>query len=162
MGLSGRKEKQRISHDPRNLSWADDASKFGSAYLTKLGWDKACNTLGSNINVHQKLDMLGIGANRKGGKGEEVAWKQGREFDEVLRKLNAAVAGAGGDEGDIEVESKSKIAGFAAASTSTSTSTSNTPPIPEDTSQAPTPVDSGVSTPVPRKKARRYAIKLTT
>jgi hypothetical protein len=25
MGLSGRKAKQRIGHDPRNLSWADGA-----------------------------------------------------------------------------------------------------------------------------------------
>lgn len=56
MGLAGRKIKQRIGTDPRNLTWADgistvakstpnsllnhlsDASKFGSRYLQSLGW----------------------------------------------------------------------------------------------------------------------------
>jgi len=32
MGLSGRKVKQRIPQDPRNLSWADGMSKYLSTF----------------------------------------------------------------------------------------------------------------------------------
>ncbi|KAF8973171.1 hypothetical protein BDZ97DRAFT_1990233 [Flammula alnicola] len=60
MGLSGRKVKQRISADPRNLSWADGS---------------------------HKLDMLGIGAAQtKDPNG--IAWKQNRDFENLLRRLN--------------------------------------------------------------------------
>ena len=91
MGLAGRKTKQRIGHDPRNLAWADgmfvfsytyrisctrplthcflhiDAAKFGQQYLSKFGWDasKGLGAAGegrtSHLKVSQKLDMLGIG-----------------------------------------------------------------------------------------------------
>lgn len=118
MGLSGRKEKQRIGHDPRNLSWADgmyracvnecsfyllmfvclilyntDANKFGTAYLQKLGWSAGTGlgTTGegrtSHIKVNQKLDMLGIGAaHQKDPNG--IAWKQNKDFENLLRRLN--------------------------------------------------------------------------
>ncbi|KAF9230728.1 hypothetical protein BU15DRAFT_27796, partial [Melanogaster broomeanus] len=68
MGLAGRKQKQRIPADPRNLSWADDASRFGLSYLSKFGWDasKGLGSSGEGIKSHlkvsQKLDMMGIGA----------------------------------------------------------------------------------------------------
>ncbi|THH30859.1 hypothetical protein EUX98_g3309 [Antrodiella citrinella] len=117
MGLSGRKEKQRIGHDPRNLSWADDANKFGTAYLQKLGWAEGSG-LGSNgdgrvshIKVSQKLDMLGIGAaHQKDPNG--VAWKQNKDFESLLRRLNNGGADAGEDEEDMKVD------GFASASAS--------------------------------------------
>ncbi|KAF7315209.1 G-patch domain-containing protein [Mycena indigotica] len=94
MGLSGRKTKQRIGNDPRNLTWADDAAKFGATYLSKFGWD-ASKGLGaegegrlSHIKVSQKLDMLGIGAaQQKDPNG--IAWKQNRDFERVLERLNA-------------------------------------------------------------------------
>ncbi|CAL1711148.1 unnamed protein product [Somion occarium] len=93
MGLSGRKVKQRIGHDPRNLSWADDANKFGAAYLQKLGWSAGTGlgTSGegrtSHIKVHQKLDMMGIGAaHQKDPNG--IAWKQARDFESLLKRLN--------------------------------------------------------------------------
>jgi Pin2-interacting protein X1 len=113
MGLSGRREKQRIPNDPRNLSWADskftyiltrrhslapppDAAKFGQAYLSKLGWDPS-QGLGadgdgrtSHIKVSQKLDMLGIGAAQvKDPNG--IAWKQNKEFEALLKRLNEDV-----------------------------------------------------------------------
>ena len=133
MGLSGRKVKQRIPQDPRNLSWADggvklspyclfpilslsytDASRFGTTYLSKLGFDHADKnaTLGVSgmgltkhlkvrctpfrptrrsprvVQVHHKLDMLGIGAQHtKDPNG--IAWKQNQDFENLLRRLNA-------------------------------------------------------------------------
>ncbi|KIM75760.1 hypothetical protein PILCRDRAFT_826915 [Piloderma croceum F 1598] len=96
MGLSGRREKQRIPNDPRNLSWADNATKFGQAYLSKLGWDssKGLGIAGdgrtTHIKVSQKLDMMGIGAaNAKDPNG--IAWKQNKDFEALLRRLNEGV-----------------------------------------------------------------------
>ncbi|KAF8639515.1 hypothetical protein AX17_001420 [Amanita inopinata Kibby_2008] len=102
MGLSGRKVKQRIGADPRNLSWADDASKFGSAYLAKFGWDSS-KGLGaaeegrtSHIKVAHKLDMLGIGAaNMRDPNG--IAWKQNKDFENLLKRLNEGVDVKGGE-----------------------------------------------------------------
>ncbi|KAF9460761.1 hypothetical protein BDZ94DRAFT_885770 [Collybia nuda] len=93
MGLSSRKEKQRIPVDPRNLTWADDAAKFGSNYLSKFGWDSS-KGLGidgdgrkSHIKVSHKLDLLGIGAaHQKDPSG--IAWKQNRDFEVLLKRLN--------------------------------------------------------------------------
>ncbi|KAF8178520.1 hypothetical protein K438DRAFT_1264380 [Mycena galopus ATCC 62051] len=94
MGLSGRKDKQRIGNDPRNLAWADDASKFGTSYLSKFGWDST-QGLGatgegrlSHIKVSQKLDMLGIGAAQQRDPNG-IAWKQNKDFERLLDRLNA-------------------------------------------------------------------------
>ncbi|KII95740.1 hypothetical protein PLICRDRAFT_87084 [Plicaturopsis crispa FD-325 SS-3] len=123
MGLSGRKEKQRIPNDPRNLAWADDAAKFGQSYLSKLGWDpsKGLGATGegrtSALSVNQKLDMLGIGANRR-GEVDGGSWKQNREFEELLKRLNANVSTppvvdtemekAGGEEPEAGVGAKDR------------------------------------------------------
>ncbi|KAJ7928504.1 hypothetical protein B0H13DRAFT_1967577 [Mycena leptocephala] len=111
MGLSGRKEKQRIGADPRNLTWADDAAKFGSSYLSKFGWDpsKGLGESGegrmSHIKVSQKLDMLGIGAaQQKDPNG--IAWKQNKDFERLLERLNADQGVKA--EGDDEDEKKRK------------------------------------------------------
>ncbi|KAG1728353.1 hypothetical protein EDD22DRAFT_415039 [Suillus occidentalis] len=94
MGLAGRKEKQRIPNDPRNISWADDAARFGQSYMSKLGWDpsKGLGASGdgmkSHLKVSQKLDMLGIGAaHQKDPHG--IAWKQNKDFEALLQRLNA-------------------------------------------------------------------------
>ncbi|KAF7375882.1 G-patch domain-containing protein [Mycena sanguinolenta] len=94
MGLSGRKVKQRIGNDPRNLAWADDAAKFGASYLSKFGWDSS-QGLGasgegrlSHIKVSQKLDMLGIGAAQQRDPNG-IAWKQNKDFERLLERLNA-------------------------------------------------------------------------
>ncbi|KAI0061157.1 hypothetical protein BV25DRAFT_800432 [Artomyces pyxidatus] len=93
MGLSGRKVKQRIPNDPRNLSWADNAAKFGQTYLSKFGWDSS-QGLGvagegrtSAIKVDQKLDMLGIGMQHQRD-ANGIAWKQNRDFENLLKRLN--------------------------------------------------------------------------
>ncbi|KAH9935508.1 uncharacterized protein B0H18DRAFT_951037 [Fomitopsis serialis] len=110
MGLSG-ENKQRIGADPRNLTWANDASKFGSAYLEKFGWASGSGLGASgegrtnHISVYQKLDMLGIGADHKNNQ-DGTAWKQGKDFENLLRRLNAA---AGQEEGAADVP---KIDGF--------------------------------------------------
>ncbi|KAF9228354.1 hypothetical protein BS17DRAFT_813295 [Gyrodon lividus] len=98
MGLAGRKQKQRIQADPRNLSWADDASRFGLSYLSKFGWDtsQGLGSSGEGIKTHlkvsQKLDMMGIGAqHQKDPNG--IAWKQNREFEALLKRLNKGVEG---------------------------------------------------------------------
>ncbi|KAJ3517256.1 hypothetical protein NLJ89_g620 [Agrocybe chaxingu] len=97
MGLSGRKVKQRIPNDPRNLSWADDAARFGSNYLAKFGWDSS-KGLGvdgegrtSHIKVSQKLDMLGIGAAHQQDPNG-LAWKQNKDFESLLKRLNETTA----------------------------------------------------------------------
>ncbi|KAA1470708.1 hypothetical protein DENSPDRAFT_864777 [Dentipellis sp. KUC8613] len=106
MGLSGRKVKQRIGHDPRNLSWADNAAKFGQTYLSKLGWDPS-QGLGaegsgrtSAIKVSQKLDMLGIGMQHQRD-ANGIAWKQNKDFERLLARLNGKSEGmdASGIEG---------------------------------------------------------------
>ena len=113
MGLSGRRAKQRIGKDPRNLSWADgkvslaiapvtssssllptDASRFGQAYLEKFGWDtsKGLGASGegrtSAIKATQKLDMLGIGMRHQKDVDGGIAWRQNRDFEDLLRRLN--------------------------------------------------------------------------
>jgi Pin2-interacting protein X1 len=70
-----------------------DAARFGSNYLSKFGWD-ASKGLGasgdgmkSHIKVSHKLDMLGIGAAQtKDPNG--IAWKQNRDFENLLQRLN--------------------------------------------------------------------------
>ena len=118
MGLSGRKTKQRIPDDPRNLCWADgkgvlialisllnnlfsflDAARFGSNYLAKFGWDGSTG-LGaagegrtSHIKVSHKLDLLGIGAAQQKDP-DGIAWKQNKEFECLLQRLNDEAADA--------------------------------------------------------------------
>lgn len=152
MGLSGRKTKQKIGNDPRNLSWADgsslhpspgsippvykalthwiffwlthaksgnelnffffferaDAARFGSNYLSKFGWDPS-KGLGvgeegrtSHIKVAQKLDMMGIGAAHQADPNG-VAWKQNKDFENLLKRLNQANGDV--EDGDAKEES---------------------------------------------------------
>ncbi|KIJ15456.1 hypothetical protein PAXINDRAFT_155504 [Paxillus involutus ATCC 200175] len=107
MGLAGRKQKQRIPADPRNLSWADDASRFGLSYLSKFGWDasKGLGSSGDGIKSHlkvsQKLDMMGIGAQHQRDPNG-IAWKQNQEFEALLKRLNEGVEGEEGTEGMVE------------------------------------------------------------
>ncbi|EJT96661.1 hypothetical protein DACRYDRAFT_19133 [Dacryopinax primogenitus] len=116
MGLADRKVKQKIQADPRNLTWKNDASRFGHAYLSKLGWSTGSSLgltgqgLTEYIRVAHKLDALGIGA-RVGGK-EDRDGRAGREFDGLLRRLNASA-----EEGeDVTMEENIKISGFHKAS----------------------------------------------
>lgn len=75
------------------VTFYQDAARFGSNYLLKFGWD-ASKGLGasgdgmkSHIKVSHKLDMLGIGAAQtKDPNG--IAWKQNRDFENLLQRLN--------------------------------------------------------------------------
>jgi len=112
MGLSARKTKQRIGADPRNLTWSDDSSKFGAKYLKSLGWTSGTGLGASgegrvcNLKIHQKLDLLGIGGNRRAPGGDEAGWKGGREFEGLLARLNQARNGDadGNDSAPIAIE----------------------------------------------------------
>ena len=42
------------------------------------------------FKVHQKLDLMGIGANRRGHDGDDAGWRGGREFEGLLARLNQA------------------------------------------------------------------------
>lgn len=97
-----------------NCFVCEDATKFGAAYLQKLGWSEGSG-LGTNgegrtshIKVHHKLDMLGIGAaHQRDPNG--IAWKQNKDFENLLRRLNNA---NGEEESDPHAP---KIDGFAKA-----------------------------------------------
>ena len=71
-----------------------DAGRFGQAYLAKFGWDgsKGLGVSGegrtSAIKATQKLDMLGIGMRHQGGLEGGIAWRQNRDFEDLLRRLN--------------------------------------------------------------------------
>jgi Pin2-interacting protein X1 len=71
-----------------------DASRFGQAYLAKFGWD-ASKGLGvsgegrtSAVKATQKLDMLGIGMRQQSDHEGGIAWRQNRDFEDLLRRLN--------------------------------------------------------------------------
>ena len=56
----------------------------------------------SHIKVSQKLDMLGIGADQaKAGGKDGIAWKQNKDFESLLRRLNE-----GKEETKVEEEEK--------------------------------------------------------
>ncbi|KAJ3570908.1 hypothetical protein NP233_g4105 [Leucocoprinus birnbaumii] len=85
---------------------AEDAARFGTAYLSKFGWDssKGLGVSGdgrtSHIKVSQKLDMMGIGAaHQKDPNG--IAWKQNKDYENLLKRLNEA-NGVDGGEGQEE------------------------------------------------------------
>lgn len=59
------------------------------------------------LSVTQKLDMLGIGADHKNS-AEGLAWKQNKDFESLLRRLNA---GNGSGDGEATDEPM-KIDGF--------------------------------------------------
>jgi len=85
-----------------------DAAKFGSNYLSKFGWDSS-KGLGvdgdgrkSHIKVAHKLDMLGIGAaHQKDPNG--IAWKQSKDFESVLQRLNEAASTQAPTPDDAEI-----------------------------------------------------------
>lgn len=70
-----------------------DASKFGQAYLSKLGWDpsKGLGVSGdgrtSHVKVVQKLNLMGIGAGAQQGP-DGIAWKQNKDYELLLARLN--------------------------------------------------------------------------
>ncbi|OCF41518.1 hypothetical protein I317_04626 [Kwoniella heveanensis CBS 569] len=96
MGLAGRKDKQRIGYDPRNLTWSDDKNRFSYKHMTSLGWSDNSG-LGSGLSgnpnhiaVVRKLDNGGIGMDRARKDGDDVAanyGQAGRGLEDVLKRL---------------------------------------------------------------------------
>ena len=90
-----------------------DASKFGQAYLSKLGWDpsKGLGVSGdgrtSHIKVAQKLNLMGIGAGAQQGP-DGIAWKQNKDYELLLARLNETEAS---ERVDITVSSENKEEG---------------------------------------------------
>jgi len=71
-----------------------DAARFGHEYLSKFGWSPSTG-LGaaqdgrtSNLTVARKLNLFGIGAERTPGGPDDIAWKQNKDFEGVLARLN--------------------------------------------------------------------------
>ena len=79
------------------LLLSSDAARFGSNYLAKFGWDGSTG-LGvtgdgrtSHIKVSHKLDLLGIGAAQQKDP-DGIAWKQNKDFERLLQRLNDETA----------------------------------------------------------------------
>ncbi|ORX37359.1 hypothetical protein BD324DRAFT_444260 [Kockovaella imperatae] len=97
MGLSERKNKQRIGLDPRNLTWSNDTSRFSYQHLKSLGWSSSSGIGGSGLDgnpnhiaVVKKLDNGGIGmarARKEGDDNAAGAGPAGRNFEDVLKRL---------------------------------------------------------------------------
>jgi Pin2-interacting protein X1 len=86
-----------------------DAARFGSNYLAKFGWDcsKGLGASGegmtSHLKVSHKLDMLGIGAaHQRDPNG--IAWKQNKDFENLLKRLNGEGAVEGFKKAEEVVE----------------------------------------------------------
>jgi Pin2-interacting protein X1 len=85
-----------------SLNLYTDNSRFGQQYLAKFGWTPDSGSgLGANgdgrlahISVAQKLNLLGIGNGHSGGANnpDAVAWKQSKDFEGVLKRLNGSEA----------------------------------------------------------------------
>jgi len=88
-----------------------DATRFGSNYLAKFGWEssKGLGVSGegrtTHIKVAQKLDMMGIGAAHQQDPNG-VAWKQNKDYENLLKRLNEA------DGVEEEVQTGSGFDGF--------------------------------------------------
>jgi len=77
-----------------------DNARLGQQYLERFGWSagsgSGLGTLGqgrlSHISVAHKLNLLGIGGDNSKG---DLSWKQNRDYELMLKRLNTS----GGDEG---------------------------------------------------------------
>jgi len=124
MGLSERKQKQKIGLDPRNLAWRHDTTSFGAQMLLKSGHTPGTslglsdNGLVNPIAAARKIDSSGIGmgrARREGGVEGGGVGSAGGNLDDLLRRLQAA-EGAGGESGassEGEAPKGKTLSGFA-------------------------------------------------
>lgn len=134
MGLSERKNKQKLGPDPRNSSWASNSSLIGHKLLASMGWEagKGLGTEGQGMSRHVavtlKQDNKGVGALRR--EKEERAnptgdvWVGGGgDFGGLLERLNAAAASAsavGPPAVEIDASSEAEASGSAATLDSSS------------------------------------------
>ncbi|EGP86221.1 uncharacterized protein MYCGRDRAFT_73758 [Zymoseptoria tritici IPO323] len=107
MGLSGAKNKTKLSHDPNNTAWSRSTTGFGHKILASQGW-KPGDYLGaenashsdhytaanaSHIRVMLREENLGIGAQVGKGNAETFGLSM---FSGLLGRLNG--------KSDVEVE----------------------------------------------------------
>lgn len=124
MGLSERKQKQKIGLDPRNLAWRHDSTSFGAQMLLKAGHTPGTslglsdNGLVNPIAAARKLDASGIGmgrARREGGVEGGGVGSAGGNLDDLLRRLQAAESEAASSGSD--APQGKTLSGFARAVT---------------------------------------------
>ena len=122
MGLSERKQKQKIGLDPRNLAWRHDSTSFGAQMLLKAGHTPGTslglsdNGLVNPIAAARKIDSSGIGmgrARREGGVEGGGVGSAGGNLDDLLRRLQAAEAGESGASSEGEASKGKTLSGFA-------------------------------------------------
>lgn len=112
MGLSGVKNKSKLSHDPNNTNWSKSTTNFGHKILLAQGW-KPGDYLGaenaahsahytaanaSHIRVALREDNMGIGVQVGKGNAETFGLSMfsgllgrlnGKSDEEVAKKQNA-------------------------------------------------------------------------
>ncbi|TKA76544.1 hypothetical protein B0A49_01800 [Cryomyces minteri] len=112
MGLSGPKNRTKISRDPNNTNWSRDTEGFGQKILKSQGWTpgqflgaenaphashySAANA--SHIRVLLKDDNLGLGASRRKDNAETFGLSV---FQGLLGRLNG--------KSDAELEREQKV-----------------------------------------------------
>jgi len=90
--LAEPRSRQKWSHDPRNVNWSSDKTKFGYQMLTKMGWSEG-RGLGLNLsgNVsHIKVNKIGSNAGVGLKKSHDDDWIAHQDdFNTLLSALNA-------------------------------------------------------------------------
>lgn len=100
MGLAEPKKRIKLSHDPRNLQWSDNANSFGQKIMQSSGW-KPGTALGASsvpipaheasaakVRIAVKDNTLGLGASLKSKNIEHQ--RTGLDaFQGLLGRLNA-------------------------------------------------------------------------
>ena len=114
---------ERIGHDPRNLTWSDDKTRFSYKHMSALGWSENSGLGGSDlsgnpnhITVARKLDNGGIGVGRARREGDDAAsgaGMAGAGLDGLLKRLAEAASkaetadpAAGPTEATVEVKTE--------------------------------------------------------
>lgn len=127
MGLSERKNKQRIGNDPRNLAWRQDSTSFGAQMLARAGHVAGTslglseNGLVNPIAAARKIDSSGIGmgrARREGGVEGGGVGSAGGNLDDLLRRLREGESSEGGAAA---TSTGTALSGFARAAQGTGT-----------------------------------------
>ncbi|CAH7674742.1 hypothetical protein PPACK8108_LOCUS9674, partial [Phakopsora pachyrhizi] len=71
MGLSARREKQKIGDDPRNTRWAKDESNPGFKLLSSMGWSPSRISLGLGASSNESNNNIESNKNPNGS-----SWKK--------------------------------------------------------------------------------------
>ncbi|KAK9321335.1 hypothetical protein V1517DRAFT_326758 [Lipomyces orientalis] len=114
VGLAGPRNRQKITHDPRNTAWSNDTDRFGHRHLSNLGWkpgsglglSAASRSITTHVKIKLKDDNLGLGASIAKANQDAASWAPGLDsFQELLSRLNSGTNSPSneeksGEEGD--------------------------------------------------------------